>query len=166
VRVLPPYFRGHINKRDREDDRLPFPNAIRPSVSSPPRQKNSALNLITQDTIAPDEQLGKGDDVCLGGDTGGAADGRVDAERLAHDGVEVCERVELVHRRHVVRRCLELGAEPPLYLWVAREREESLGRCCRDRLVPFWFFVRRRVKVSTIFVRLVLGTNEYLTLTR
>jgi hypothetical protein len=128
VRVLPPYFRGHIDKRDWEDDRLPFPNPIRPSVSSPPRQKNAALNLITQDTIAPDERLGEGDNVRVGGDAGATDDGRVDAERLAHNGVEVRERVELVHRRRIVRKRLELGAEPPLHLWVAREREECPGR--------------------------------------
>jgi hypothetical protein len=60
-----------------------------------------------QDTIAPDERLGEGDDVRLGGDTGSAVDDRVDAERLAHDGVEVRERVELIC--HVFRRTAKPG---------------------------------------------------------
>jgi hypothetical protein len=103
-----------------------------PAPKNPSANMNTihVLNLIPENTIAPQERLVQGNDVRLGGDAGAGAIGdHVHAERLAHDGVEIRERVEFIHRRYVVRKRLELRAKRALDDRVARELEECPGRC-------------------------------------
>ena len=61
-----------------------------------------SLNLVVEDPIAAHERLGEWYDVGLSGHADGGVHGREQPERFAHDGVEVLEGVEIVHRRRVV----------------------------------------------------------------
>ena len=62
-------------------------------------------------------------DVVLHCDAGRCRDGSVDAERLAHNSVEVRQRVELVHRRVISADGEELVAQLRLRADILREGE-------------------------------------------
>ena len=60
----------------------------------PPTEKGSALQLAMHDPVSIGIRLAERHDVVLRRDALGAVHGRVQAEHLAHDGVEVREPVE------------------------------------------------------------------------
>lgn len=75
------------------------------------------------------------DDVILHRDSDGVRDGRVHAQGLANDGVEVRQRHELVHRRVLGRHAPELLAQLLLHVRRLAEREETPRCAVASRLV-------------------------------
>ena len=84
-----------------------------------------------EDPITAHERLGEWYDVGLSGHADGAVHGREQPERFAHDGVEVLEGVEIIHRRRVVRERPEFFAQFSLDFRVRGESEER--PCGRGR---------------------------------
>ena len=75
-----------------------------------------------------DERRAERDHVVAHGDADGAGDRRVHAHGLAHDHVEVRQRVERVHVRRVRVEREQLFAQLLLHVRRLREREEAPGR--------------------------------------
>ena len=85
--------------------------------------------------MAVDERLGDGDDVVARRLAGRGGHGRVHAERLAHDAVEVRQLVELVHARRVRVEREELRAQLRMHGGRLRQREQAPCRRGARRLV-------------------------------
>jgi hypothetical protein len=101
-------------------------------------------NLVVEDPIAAHERLGEWYDIGLSGHPDGAVHHRVQPECFADDGVEVLERVEIVHRRRVVRERSEFFAELGLDFGVAGEGEERPYGRRRSRFVALKIAYRYR----------------------
>lgn len=97
--------------------------------------RSLAPDVVAHRAVRVDVRPVERDDVVLAGDPDGRGDRGVHAQRLADDGVEVRERVELVHRGVLRRRVEELRAEPGLHTRALCEREEAPCRRGRGRLV-------------------------------
>lgn len=142
MRVRAPEVLALVHRHNRDGE----PRALRDPVTShatPPHQLSFAHPAQTHSPdmvayIPPriDVRPLKGDDVVLRRDADRAGHGRVHAQRLADDRLEVRQRVELVHRRVLRRHAPQLLAQPRLHVRRLRERIERPGRPRRRRFVP------------------------------
>ena len=95
--------------------------------------KTISLYVVAYVSLRVDVRPVEWDDVVLVGDPNRCGDRRVHAQGFADDGLQIRERVELVHRRVLCRRLEELLAEAILHTGVLGERKEApcgRGRRC------------------------------------